>query len=134
MELIKGHIMKWVWIAFFAFACGSTDAQKASRIGNEKLVELLKTPDLQLLDVRTPEEVSYGIIETATVIDFYDPEFAAKVSQLDKDKPIAVYCAAGGRSANASKKLIDLGFKEIYDLKEGYRGWTGAGYPTVKDK
>lgn len=92
----------------------------------------MKKEGVQIVDVRTPQEVSFGIIEGAKTIDFYDPKFADKISALDKTKPIIVYCAVGGRSASAASKLENLGFKEIYDLKGGYRGWQGAGFPTVK--
>jgi len=92
----------------------------------------MKDEDLQLVDVRTPEEWSFGIIEGATKIDYYDPEFAAKFDQLDKAKPLAIYCAAGGRSAQAAAKLQTAGFKEIYDLGRGFRGWKAAGLPSVK--
>lgn len=125
--------MRWVWIALIALGCATSEAQQVTRISNEQLVDLLKQPEVQLLDVRTPAEVAQGIIEGATVIDIYDPEFISKVNQLDKEKPIAVYCAAGGRSAKSAKTLTDLGFKKIYDLKAGYRGWKGEGYPTVKE-
>lgn len=124
--------MKWVWIALIAFGCSASEAQQVTRVSNEQLANLLKQPEVQLLDVRTPAEVAQGIIEGATIIDIYDPEFTSKVNQLDKEKPIAVYCASGGRSAKSAKKLTDLGFKKIYDLKAGYRGWKSEGYPTVK--
>lgn len=132
MERSARNIMKWAWIALISFACSTSDAQQVSRISNEELAGLMKQPEVQLLDVRTPEEVAHGIIEGATVIDIYDPQFIEKVGKLDKEKPIVVYCAAGGRSAKAAMKLKDLGFKKIYDLKAGYRGWKSEGYPTVK--
>jgi len=125
--------MKWVWIALISFACGSSSEsqQQVSLIGNTQLSELLKNKEVQLLDVRTPEEVNHGIIEHAIIIDIYDPEFDAKVNQLAKDKPVAIYCAAGGRSSKATEKLAMLGFRTIYDLESGFRGWKAAGNPVV---
>ncbi|MEQ8241538.1 MAG: rhodanese-like domain-containing protein [Cyclobacteriaceae bacterium] len=125
--------MKWVWIALISFACGSSsnNQQQVSLIDNTQLSELLKNSEVQLVDVRTPEEVNHGIIERAIVIDIYDPEFDAKVNQLAKDKPVAIYCAAGGRSAKASEKFAMLGFRTIYDLEGGFRGWQSAGNPVV---
>ena len=114
------------------WACGPAQAPQVSVIGNEELVELLKNPDVQLVDVRTPEEVSYGIIENATIIDFYDPKFEQKIAAFDKEKPIVLYCAAGGRSAQAGQRLAGLGFQEIYDLGVGFRGWKAGGYPIVE--
>ena len=127
------NLMKYTWVALIAVACTSSQAQNYQRIDNAKLEKLLDTEALQLLDVRTPEEVAAGYIEGAEHIDIYDPAFIAKVSKLDKEQPVVVYCAAGGRSASAGQKLKEMGFKEIYDLAGGYRGWAGAGKPTVKD-
>ncbi|HCX23384.1 MAG: thioredoxin [Flammeovirgaceae bacterium] len=128
-------LLKYAWIAVIAVACSSTssEAQNYSRIDNAKLEELMKDPELQLVDVRTPEEVAAGYIKGAEHIDIYDSKFVEKISKLDKTKPIAVYCAVGGRSGSASRKLQELGFENIYDLAAGYRGWARAGKPTVKD-
>jgi rhodanese-related sulfurtransferase len=43
--------------------------------------------------------------------------------KLDKNKPVLVYCAAGGRSASAAKDLKKAGFKKVYDLEGGYDAW-----------
>ena len=76
-----------------------------------------------LVDVRTPEEWSDGIIENALQINFFDKDFKEDLNKLDKTKPIAVYCKSGGRSGKTAKLLLEIGFKEIYDLKGGYLNW-----------
>ncbi len=119
---------------FILSACqNETQGQEYTRIDNSALQELLES-HIQLLDVRTPGETSNGIISGAEIIDFYDPEFKAKVEKLNKKRPIAVYCAAGGRSAEAGAILIDMGFTKVYDLENGYRGWSSAGFPTVSEE
>ncbi|RDB06784.1 rhodanese-like domain-containing protein [Runella aurantiaca] len=80
-----------------------------------------ETPKAQLLDVRTPNEWNAGKIESSKCVNFMDADFKQQVEKLDKSKPVFVYCAAGGRSAKASKILKEAGFKEIYNLQ-------GAGY------
>lgn len=85
-----------------------------------------------LLDVRTPEEWKAGHLKDAVHIDWYADDFAARVSKLDKSKPVLVYCAAGGRSAEAQEAMRDLGFKHVVNLKGGYSAWTAAGLPVVK--
>ena len=112
-----------------ALACGLVNAQEVKKISNEELVALMKQPYLQLVDVRTPEEVSFGIIEGAEHRDYYHPEFASKMNELNKNKPIVVYCAAGGRSAQTGEVLKTMGFKEVYDLTGGFRHWQEAGNP-----
>ncbi|MCO6491883.1 MAG: rhodanese-like domain-containing protein [Phaeodactylibacter sp.] len=78
----------------------------------------------QLIDVRTPEEFGEGHIEGAVNINFYDDAFIQQLEQqLDKDKPVMLYCRSGRRSANAAKQMQALGFKEVYDLKGGFLDW-----------
>lgn len=86
------------------------------------------TDNIQLIDVRTPQEYESGTIsnnkkDKAINIDFMAADFEAKMNALDKDKPILIFCAKGGRSAKAAQKAKELGFKEIYDLDGGYGAW-----------
>jgi rhodanese-related sulfurtransferase len=82
-----------------------------------------KEGDIQLVDVRRPEEYAQGHIEGAVNYNFLGPDFNDEVAQLAKDKPVLLYCRTGRRSAAASKKLQGMGFKEIYDLQGGYLNW-----------
>lgn len=91
------------------------------------------TPDLQLLDVRTPEEVAAGIIAGAQHINVHDADFAEKASQtLDKNLPLVLYCKAGGRSAHAADLLAQQGFSKIYNLTGGITAWESAGKPVQR--
>ena len=42
---------------------------------------------------------------------------------LNGDTSIVVYCGGGSRASLAGKTLKDLGFKNVYNLEGGYRGW-----------
>ena len=80
--------------------------------------------DVQLIDIRSPREYNEGHIDDAININFYNKDlFLREFQKLDKSKPIYIYCYSGGRSHRASQKLKDLGFKEIYDFKGGYKEW-----------
>ena len=79
---------------------------------------------LQLVDVRTAREYQVGHIEKAQNIDFFQAnKFAEAFNKLDKDRPVFIYCRSGNRSQKAARRLNNMGFKEIYDLKGGYLGW-----------
>lgn len=122
--------MRWLWITLLVMACGtSSGGQNIERLNSDELAVLLTEQEVQLVDVRTPEEVSYGRIADAQHIDFYDPEFAVRFSKLDKERAVVVYCAVGGRSAQAAERLKEMGFQQVYDLSGGMRGWRGKGYP-----
>ena len=89
-------------------------------------------PNVQLVDVRTPQEFANGHLENAQNINYNDPKFKENIALLDKSKPIAVYCGVGGRSSKASKILVELGFKDITDLACGRTAWTAARKKVVK--
>ena len=77
--------------------------------------------DVQLVDVRTRKEFDAGVINKPINLDFYQQKaFMVGLEDLDKDKPVYVYCQAGGRSGNAAKILKKMGFQKVYDLKGGY--------------
>jgi rhodanese-related sulfurtransferase len=65
-------------------------------------------------------------------IDFNSPDFNRKIGALDKNKTYLVHCAAGIRSAKACQKLEAAGFKELFDLGAGFKGWEKAGKPVEK--
>lgn len=89
------------------------------------LVELMKTDEFQLLDVRTEKEFNIGSIEGAINIDYWDPDFVHKVtSTFNKGIITIVYCAAGGRSEMACKLLSKKGFKSLYNFQGGYESYT----------
>lgn len=63
-----------------------------------------------LLDVRTPEEESEGLIPNSLRIDIMSPAFPAKILELDKSKHYYVYCRSGARSASACQFMEKNGF------------------------
>lgn len=97
--------------------------QIAENVDADKFKSLIDEGNGLLLDVRTPGEVANGTIEGSTNINFNSPTFKSDVEKLDKDKPVYVFCASGRRSGNAMRMMKDMGFKEIYNLNGGYRGW-----------
>jgi len=77
----------------------------------------------QLIDVRTANEFANGSIPNAKNLDLLDGSFQNAMNSLDKNKPVYVFCAVGGRSGKASKLLKENGFTQVVDLKGGYKGW-----------
>ena len=101
-------------------------------VENHQMVKLLQDNPGVLLDIRTPEEVSKGFLKNASFINFYDENFLQKASWVKKNQPIYVYCHAGGRSSKAAEILIELGFREVYNLVGGYSKWVEDGYLVEK--
>lgn len=103
---------------------------------NNKVIETISVKEFaqkltsiqnpQLLDVRTSEEFITEHLDNAINNDILVANFESKVQNLDKSKPVFVYCKAGSRSAKASEKLAELGFKTIYNLDGGIMKWNAS--------
>lgn len=89
--------------------------------------------DLVILDVRTPEEFAEGHLEGAVLVDFYDPDFADQLAELDPDVPYVVYCRSGNRSGQTLPLMQQLGFGSALDIGGGILAWADAGLPIVTD-
>ncbi len=94
-----------------------------------------------LIDIRRPDEWQRtGIPQGAHPIDMRRDDFQQALTAIagsDTDRPIALICARGVRSARLSLRLSDAGFSNILDVPEGMLGsragpgWLGAGLPTT---
>ena len=122
MNLFKAIVLG-VLIVLVAISCNTSSKGKSKKILPEELQELLKNSDAQLVDVRTPEEFKNEHILTAQNINVLSPSFNDDIKSLDKNKPVVVYCKSGGRSTKCAKKLLKLGFAQIYDLQGGITSW-----------
>lgn len=88
--------------------------------------------DEVLVDLRTPEELKQGRIDGAIVIDYFGPDFDPAIKGLDKNKVYLLYCAGGGRSGETAELMQQMGFKKVYNLESGFRGWVKGNMPVKK--
>lgn len=135
--------MRQLYILFLVLIGGATVSCQTSGGNSSKqqiskdllpteFAEMTKSNPGVILDVRTLGEVRQGHLEGMKHMDIQEPDFTDRVSALDRGKPVYVYCAVGGRSANAAQRLKDLGFKEVYNLDGGIRAWRQKGLPLAK--
>lgn len=123
-------------ITLFTICSISLFAQEKSvivkNINSDELHDLLED-DIQLIDVRTVGEYQSGHIKGAKLISINSADFSTKMNELDKDKLVVVYCAVGGRSTAAMRRLKDLGFTQIYNFVGGVREWQMNKYELVNE-
>lgn len=110
----------------------TNDSAVVELITVAEMDSLLEMEKVQLVDVRTPKEYAEGHIEGAINIDFSDENFETLISEVDKTKPVAVYCGRGGRSGKCSAYMKKAGFTKIYDLDGGITEWKYKGKTLVK--
>lgn len=119
-----------VLIATFSIAACSSNGQNV--LTTDQVAGLLDKGDIELLDIRTPDEWNEGVIEGAVLKNFYDDDFAEYLESMDKAQPVIVTCKRGGRSGKATKMMMEAGFSEVYDMSAGMDGWNSDKKPTVK--
>ncbi|TVP45208.1 MAG: rhodanese-like domain-containing protein [Mongoliibacter sp.] len=105
--------------------------EKIKNVDQATFLKLISEGDGILVDVRTQEEISNGVIAEPLKIDFLSKDFYEKLNELPKDKEIYLYCAVGARSAKAAEYLKEKGYPKVYNLEGGYVEWVKNGY-TVK--
>lgn len=117
-------IYQFIFLVFFASSCSSAQSVEVNTF--EKGIK----GDVQILDVRTPEEFQQGHIANAMMANVNDEkEFERRTASLDKEKSIYVYCLAGSRSRNAANQLRAKGFKNVVELAGGMNAWRQANKP-----
>ena len=115
-------------ICLLTFSCKEeVKSDEVQVVSAEEMETLLEMDDVQVVDVRTPDEYKEGYIDNAQNIDFFSPTFDEDIVDLDKSKPVILYCKSGGRSAKCAKKMKDAGFVKIYDLEGGISKWKHKG-------
>ncbi len=118
----------------FLISCNNTSSQIIENTDALRFQLLIKKEDGIILDVRTPQEFHSGHIKDATNINFYEDDFAEKLTIVRKNVPIYVYCRSGGRSSKAAITMKELGFAKIYNLIGGMGAWDSENYESVKSK
>ena len=112
---------------------GQTGATNTDLPPTEFAEKIKELPSADIIDVRTPEEFENGHLPNAKNIDWNGNDFDQQIANLDKSKPVFVYCLSGGRSSSAAKKMRSEGFKEVYELKGGIMKWRAANLPESSD-
>ena len=83
-------------MALFSFLFGSEKNESVFLIDTHELKEAVTQHNVQLIDIRTPNEFSSGHIENAVNVDFFNQNnFTATFTKLDKKKPLYIYCRSG---------------------------------------
>jgi rhodanese-related sulfurtransferase len=106
------------------------------KLSPAEAAEKIKAGNVLIVDVRDPPEVQQsGKIQGAVAVSRGMLEFRADAETpyhnpaFQKDKTVLVYCASGGRSALAGKRLKDMGYGTVYNIG-GFKELAEAGLPT----
>ena len=126
-------MIKTIYMIFFVcafslglWACTGKQKVEYKNLTSAQFEELIKNPNVQLVDVRTLAEHMEGHIPGSLNINVKDEEgFPEAVDELlDKGREVAVYCRSGRRSKEACETLCKLGYTHVIDFG-GIIDWKG---------
>jgi rhodanese-related sulfurtransferase len=92
----------------------------------QQVAELLEQGEIQLIDVRQPEEHEAGRIAGDRFIEL--AELPAQAETIDRERPVVFYCRSGSRSAMATEAFRNAGF-DAHNMAGGLLEWNAAGLP-----
>jgi rhodanese-related sulfurtransferase len=92
----------------------------------ERVSELVKSGQAQLVDVREPYEWEAGHIEGAKHIEL--ERLAGRAGEIDKERMVIFQCRVGRRSAMATEAFRASGY-DAYNLAGGIQAWAENGLP-----
>jgi rhodanese-related sulfurtransferase len=102
-----------------------TEGRLWSDLPPDRARALVEAGEVDLLDVRSPQETAGGIIPGAQLIPIEELEERAREVRRSA-KPLLIYCAGGGRSAAACEFLSGQGQLGLQNLSGGIGSWGGA--------
>jgi rhodanese-related sulfurtransferase len=100
----------------------SSEAKEVTRAEAQEMI----ANGAQLVDVRADHEWEAGRIGGAKHLPL--PELAERTGEIDKERPVVLYCRGGNRSTMATEALAEAGYDAV-KLSEGIVGWAGEGLP-----
>jgi rhodanese-related sulfurtransferase len=86
-----------------------------------------------LVDVREESEWARGHIPNAIHLGKGIIERDIEKAIPEKGATVVLYCGGGFRSALAADNLQKMGYSNVISMDGGWRDWTQAGFPTIKD-
>ncbi|MEW6519805.1 MAG: MBL fold metallo-hydrolase [Thermodesulfobacteriota bacterium] len=122
------------WLAGGMFAWRSA-AMELARMEQLTVWDLAREregkTDLVILDVRQPREWAGGHIAGAIFIT--GAELPERLTEVPKNRPVAVICGSGYRSTVAASLLKSRDYRRTATVMGGMNAWVKAGLPTVSE-
>lgn len=101
-------------------------------ITSERLFQMLKEKDFILINVHIP--YAGEIPQTDLFIPYDEIEKHADKLPKERDAKIVIYCRSDRMSNIASTTLVEMGYKNVLNLKGGMKGWVNPGYRLIINK
>ncbi|MGH8581536.1 MAG: rhodanese-like domain-containing protein [Gammaproteobacteria bacterium] len=106
---------------------------RAPQIWPTELIRLMNREEAVVIDVRDKSAYKKGHIAGALSIPLAEAKQRIAEIDIDRKRPIVLYCHSGNTSVGAVGDLVKAGFENIYRLKGGMLEWQDSHLPVTKD-
>jgi rhodanese-related sulfurtransferase len=107
----------------------ASDALELSNKNECNLIDIRDAIELQNLGrIENSFHISRGLLE----FSIHPDSAYVQNNNIDLDKEIVLFCAAGGRSALAAKTLKEMGFNKVSHVEGGFGEMSDSGFKIVK--
>jgi hydroxyacylglutathione hydrolase len=133
---VQRQLIRVGYTKFGGYLLGGMDEWDNKALPLERMTEMTvhdvkeRSGDVQVVDVRSPEEWEDGHVPGAKYI--FLPELEKKASKLDKKQPVTVYCDSGYRASLGASLLKTYGFLDVRNVTGSWKAWKEAGYKVEK--
>jgi rhodanese-related sulfurtransferase len=137
-RLRRGLAAGLAGLALIACAPSSAGPELSAREAYQRA----QAGQLTIVDIRRPEEWrETGVVPGAARIDMRRPDFGQavlKTVQGNPNAPIGIICRTGNRTTQMQKAMLDAGFTQVYNIREGMAGgpagpgWLRQGLPVER--
>ena len=128
MKQMKRVLLLILSVVMLLSGCASANSSPSAsytQITQEEAKEMMKKDDGHIIiDVRRQDEYDEGHIPGAVLIPNESITDKQPEELPELDRIILVYCRSGRRSKEASQKLADIGYTNVYEFG-GINTWTG---------
>ena len=117
--MLKRMIAAVLVLLVLLSGCADTAEEQNTytQITQEAAKEMIDSQSVVILDVREQYEYDEGHIADAVLLPLGSISEASAAATIgEQDTVVLVYCRSGNRSKQASEKLVDLGYTNVYEF------------------
>lgn len=114
----------------FKHLLDSISEEKVPQISVEDFLKMNKS-EMFVLDTRENEEFNVSHLKNARHVGYFWFDMR-KIYDIPFTANIVVYCSVGSRSEKIAQKLLNAGYKNVYNLYGGIFEWVNSGQPVYK--
>lgn len=120
-------VLGWLGLGMTAWQNTARPLRQVDQWSVQELQAHRHDRDLQILDVRSPEEFEAGHVPGARNI--YVPHLPERFPEFDRGRPVVTYCGTGYRASIGASVLAGAGFERVINIPGSWTAWKHAQLP-----